>query len=60
MNRDKMVRPKEGDCTLAGALQGELTKGDDPIRALLRRMMQEALEEEMASHLNAERYLRTE
>ena len=49
-----MARLKEEDSTLLGVLQGELTKGDDPIRALLRRMLQELLEEEMMSHLNAE------
>jgi len=55
-----MARPKEEDSGLLGVLQGEMTKGDDPIRALMRRMVQELLEEEMTSHLNAEPYSRTE
>jgi len=55
-----MARPKEEDSRLLAVLQGELTKGDDPIKALMRRMLQELLEEEMTSHLNAEPYSRTE
>jgi len=55
-----MARPKEEDSGLLSIVQGEKAKGDDPIRALMRRMVQELLEEEMTSHLNAEPYSRTE
>lgn len=48
-----MVRPKEEDSTLIGLLQGELGKGDDQIRALLRQTLQQVLEEELTAFLLA-------
>jgi len=54
-----MARQEETTEVL-GVWQEATEAGDDPIRALLERLLQRLLEEEMTVHLGAERYERTD
>ena len=55
-----MARLRKEDSTLIRVLQGSSGEGSDPVRALSRHTIQEALEEELTAFLNAETYSRTE
>jgi|TARA_B100002003_G_C14095093_1_gene526725 transposase-like protein len=55
-----MAHPKKEGIGLLGILQESSGNGSDPLRALLRHTIQQVLEEELTSFLNAEPYTRTE
>lgn len=55
-----MAHPKEEDSKLVEVIQASSGNGDDPIRSLVRHTIQQVLEEEMTSFLNAEPYDRTD
>ena len=55
-----MAHLKKEDTTLISLLQASSGNGGDPLKALLRHTIQQVLEEELTSFLNAEPYTRTE
>ena len=55
-----MAHPVKEDTRLCEILQASSADGRDPIKEMLRRTIQQVLEEEMTAFLNAEPYMRTE
>jgi len=55
-----MAHLKKKDSGVLGILQASSGNGSDPLKALLRHTIQQVLEEELTSFLNAEPYTRTE
>jgi len=55
-----MAHLKKEDSGVLGILQASSGTGSDPLKALLRYTVQQVLEEELTSFLNAEPYTRTE
>ena len=55
-----MTHLKKEDTGMLGILQASSDNGRDPLKALLRHTIQQVLEEELTSFLNAEPYIRTE
>lgn len=55
-----MAHPAVEDSRLITLLQGASGEGADPLRELLRHTIQQVLEEELTSFLNAEPYCRTD
>jgi len=55
-----MAHPGTEDIGLLEILQASSGNGGDPLKALLRHTIQQVLEEELTSFLNAEPYTRTE
>ena len=55
-----MAHLKNEDSGLTGILQASIVGDSDPLRALLKHTIQQVLEEEMTSLLEAEPYTRTE
>jgi len=54
-----MAHLKKEDSTLIGILQESNETGSDPVKEMLRRTIQQLLEEEMTAFLNAEPYTRS-
>ena len=55
-----MTHLKKEDTGILGILQASSGNGDDPLKALLRHIIQQVLEEELTAFLKAEPYTRTE
>lgn len=55
-----MAHLKSKDSTVLEVIQGSSGEGSDPIREMLRSMIQSTLEEELTSFLSADKYDRTE
>lgn len=55
-----MAHPKKEDTGILEILQAGSGNGDDPIKGLLRHMIQQLLEEELTAFLNAAPYTRTD